>query len=141
MPAGPAGVELVRPFATAADLAGNPPDQVGWLSTDQLAMIDGDEARILMRATEVVAEAVTTGWSLDDVGDPAVPEVKEALRDACCAQVEQWLEVGEENDIAGYSRSTSMGVGGMSLSALPAILAPRARRILRLAGLTAAVAY
>lgn len=132
----------MQPFATVADLAGQSPGQVApWLTADQLAMIAGDEARILARATEVVAEHVTTGWALDTAGNPADADVKTALRDATCAQVEQWLEVGEENDVAGYSRATSMGSNGLNLSSLPSILAPRARRALRLAGLTGAVAY
>lgn len=132
----------MRPFATATDLAGTTsPGQVAWLSADQLAELGADADRMLLRATEVVAEAVTTGWALDTAGDPAVAEVKEALRDACCAQVEQWLEVGEENDVAGYSRATALGVGGVNVSSLPSILAPRARRILRLAGLNGSVAW
>lgn len=126
----------MRPLATAADLT-------AWLPGDgSVAVPTGAEAdRLILRASETVAEHVTTGWALDANGDPAYDWAREALRDATCAQVEQWLEVGEENDVAGYSRTTSMGVGGLSLSSLPDVLAPRARRILRLAGMTAAVAY
>ncbi|TFV91404.1 hypothetical protein [Blastococcus sp. CT_GayMR16] len=131
----------MRPFATADDLAGTEPGQVAWLTADQLTAIGDDADRILLRATELIAEHTTTGWTLNTDGDPAVTEVREALRDATCAQVEQWLEVGEENDVAGYSRGAAMGVGGVNLSSLPSILAPRARRILRLSGLNSAVAY
>ena len=132
----------MRPYATADDLAGDPETgQVAWLSADQIAELGDDAGRVLARATELVAEHVTTGYAVDDQGDPADADVREALRDACCAQVEQWCEVGEENDVAGYPRTGSMGVGGISLTDLPSILAPRARRILRLNGLTAAVAY
>jgi hypothetical protein len=94
-----------------------------------------------MRATEVIADHITTGYSITDVGDPSDPVIAEILRDACCAQVEQWLEVGEENDIAGYPRTTAMGIGGMNVAALPSVLAPRARRILRRGGLTVTVAW
>lgn len=121
----------MRPYATAADLT-------AWLPSGS-EVVDAD--RLILRATEVVAEHVTTGYALDTAGDPAVTEVAAALRDATVAQVEQWLEVGEENDVAGYPRTTAMSSSGMNLSALPAILAPRARRILRLAGLTGAVIY
>lgn len=126
----------MRPLATSADLS-------AWLPGDGSVEVPTGPAadRLIARASEVIAEHVTAGWALDALGDPADPDVKEALRDATCAQVEQWLEVGEENDIAGYSRAAAMGVGGMSLSSLPTILAPRARRILRLAGLNGAVAW
>lgn len=127
-------------FATLADLAGDS-GRVRWLSDDQLALIAGDEERILMRATEVIADATTTGYYVDGDGNATDSDVIAALRDATCAQCEQWLEVGEENDIAGYSRASTMSVGGVNVSSLPAILAPRARRILRLAGLMQAVAY
>jgi hypothetical protein len=97
--------------------------------------------RLLKRATEVVADHVTTGYSITDAGDPSDPVIIQVLKDACCAQVEQWLEVGEENDIAGYPRAASVSVGGLNLSALPSVLAPRARRILRRGGLTVTVAW
>ena len=120
-------------FATATDLT-------GWLSADQIAEL-GDTTRILARATEVIQEAAATGYYNDDAGNPVDDRDKTALRDACCAQVEQWCEVGEENDIAGYPRGTTMGTGGMNISALPATVAPRARRILRQAGLAQARAW
>lgn len=126
----------MRPLATPADLT-------AWLPADgTITVPTGPEAeRLILRASETVAEHATVGWTVDTLGDPDVTEVREALRDATCAQVEQWLEVGEENDIAGYPRGTAMGMGSMNLSRLPSILAPRAKRILRTAGLTGAVAY
>lgn len=128
-------------FAQPEDLAGDPDTgQIPWLSEDQLNALGDDAARLLARASEVIAEAVTSGYATLADGSPAYDWDAIALRDATCAQVEQWLEVGEENDIAGYSRGTAMSSGGMSLSALPSMLAPRARRILRQAGLTRAVA-
>lgn len=131
----------MRPYATADDLAGtSSPGQVAWLSPDQLETIGDDADRLLMRASEVIAEHVTTGYWLNSDGDPGDAHVRVALADATCAQVEQWLEVGEENDIAGYSRATAMSVG-ISVSSLPAVLAPRARRILRQTGLMRAVSW
>lgn len=120
-------------FATADDLT-------AWLPADVLAEL-GDTTRILMRATEVIQEAAATGYYIDPDGNPVDDRDKQALRDACCAQVEQWCEVGEENDIAGYPRTTTMGTGGLTVSALPATVAPRARRILRQAGLGQARAW
>lgn len=130
-------------FATATDLTGDPnAGQVGWLSAAQAALLDSEDVgRLLMRATEVVAEHVTVGFMVDVDGNPSDDDVKAVLRDACCAQVEQWLEVGEDNDVAGYRRDTAMSVGGLNLSALPDVLAPRARRVLRLAGMNSAMAY
>jgi hypothetical protein len=123
----------VAPFATATDLGAYLP-----AGTE----VDSQDAdRLLARASELVAEAATAGYSTDLDGAPVDDWDKDALRDATCAQVEQWLEVGEENDVAGYSRATSFGTGGLSLSSLPSILAPRARRILRSAGLTGARAW
>ncbi|SNR33080.1 hypothetical protein [Blastococcus mobilis] len=121
-------------FATAADLS-------AWLPPGQAESLGDDTDRILARASELVAEAATSGWPVDAQNLPALAEDRATLRDATLAQVEQWLEVGEENDIAGYSRATSMGPNGLSVSSLPAILAPRARRILRSAGLTGGRAY
>lgn len=129
------------PYATADDLAGtSTPGQVAWLSTDQLTALGDDTDRMMLRATELIAEHASAGYVTDATGLPVYDEIKAALRDATCAQVEQWLEVGEENDIAGYSRATSMSVG-INLSSLPSILAPRARRILRMAGLLYARAW
>lgn len=125
----------MSPYATPGDLA-------GWLTADQLAQIAaGDDTRLLDRATELVADAAVAGYAVDTTGAPSDATVAGALRDACCAVVEQWLEVGEENDISGYSRATTLSVGGLNVSLLPAVLAPRARRILRTAGLTRAVAW
>lgn len=119
-------------FATAEDLGAFLPEGA------EVADVD----RLLLRASEVVADAATSGYLTDLDGAPVQTWVAEALRDATCAQVEQWLEVGEENDIAGYGRTTSIGIaGGLSLSALPSVLAPRARRILRAAGLSGGRAW
>lgn len=115
-------------FATKDDLTEWLPEGVAWEP-------EADTDRVLKRASEVVADAVTSGYTVDDAGNPRVATVRDALRDATCAQVEQWLEVGEENDIAGLAPDASTHVGGLSLSRLPTILAPRAHRILRAEGL------
>lgn len=115
------------PFATAADLTGWLPAALAWEAADV--------ERILRRASEVVADGVTSGYYVDATGAPTDPVIAGALRDATCAQVEQWLEVGEENDIAGYPGDTFLSGGGLSQNRLPPVLAPRARRILRGEGL------
>ena len=132
----------MRAYATPADLAGDPDTgQVPWLSAAQLALLGDDAPRVLQRATEVIAENVTVGYFVDVDGNPTEGYVIAALRDACCAQIEQWMEVGEDNDIAGYPSSTFISGGGLSVNRLPPVLAPRARRVLRLAGLQSAVAW
>lgn len=129
-------------FATGPDLTGDSfPGQVRWLTADQMTFLGDDVNRVLTRASEVVAEAATTGYYVDTEGKPVNSWDIEALRDATCAQVEQWLEVGEENDIAGYRRDTTMATQGLNVSSLPSIVAPRAKRILRAAGLAWARAF
>lgn len=95
---------------------------------------EGDAAeRILLRASEVVQWASVGTYDPDDVDLPET--VPEALRDATCAQVEQWLEVGEEIDIGGWNRSQGVKYGAVALDSLPSILAPRAARILDAEGI------
>lgn len=117
-------------FATVADLA-----------TFGVTWAGDDVDRVLTRASEVIADHVTTGYYTDGTGAPTDTDVAAALRDATCAQVEQWVEVGEENDIAGYPTDTFLSGGGISTNRLPPVLAPRARRILRNAGLLGVVAF
>lgn len=90
--------------------------------------------RLLARASELLDETVLAAFDVDD--DTSLPtdeDVATAMRDACCAQVEQWLEVGEPNDIDGLA-GTEISVTGYSGRRAPK-LAPRAFRILHTAGL------
>lgn len=112
-------------YATEADLT-------AWLEGgDYATVVPEDPTRILARAWEVIDDhtlgayerAALTGLATD-------PVVVEALTSAQCAQVEQWLEVGEENDVAGFPKDTFMS-GGVSVNRQPDELAPRAARILR----------
>lgn len=93
-----------------------------------------DAERLLVRASELLDSMVIGGYSIaDDTGLPTDTDVATALRDACCAQVEFWLEVGEEHDVVGLAGSVA--VGQLRVDRLPNTLAPRARRILGNAGL------
>lgn len=89
-----------------------------------------DTVRIRTRASELIQEAIggrqITEW-VTDLAHLA------SLREATCAQVEFWLEVGEEFDVAGVP-SEPMSFGGVQLKA-PMILARRARRHLFADGL------
>lgn len=110
-----------------------------FLSTSPLALTapTGDEAtRLLTRASTRVDAVVTASYSVDSDGIPTDPDVAQALSDACCAQVEFWLEVGEDHDISGLA-NRQVGIGHLSLAALPPRLAPRAADILIGAGLMA----
>jgi hypothetical protein len=117
----------VPQFATSAELD-------VFIGTDYAVPVDAD--RILQRASEIVAFS-TIGlysgyWHTVTVDDPH-DTFTEGLRDATCAQVEFWLEVGEEHDIVGLTGAVTSG--RLFLSKLPQQLAPRARRFLLGAGL------
>lgn len=110
------------PYATADDLA-------GWLAGGDYADQYTDSAastRVLQRASETIAWYTAGGY--DDTGTVA-DTVVDALRDATCAQVEQWCEIGEETSIAGWPQDTSVNLG-FTVNQLPPDLAPRAGRIL-----------
>lgn len=110
-------------YATEQDLA----DYLGV----SLADLPSDSERLLERASEDV-DYYTLGRATQG----------EATKLATCAQVEMWLEVGEETSIRGALASFSIGrwsatyanVSGGSGGGPPA-LAPRAKRHLLLAGL------
>lgn len=110
-------------YATSADLT-------GWLGSQAPA----DAERLLERASELLDSIVTASFAVDATSRlPSDPDVATALRDACCAVVEFWLEVGEANDIDGLA-GTLISTGGYSGRRAPAN-SVRAIRILRQAGL------
>lgn len=100
--------------ATTAQLA-------AWLDIDEGDLV-ADAARLLDRATERIDEIVIASYDDED------PDTLDALADATTAQVEFWLEVGEEHDITG--QRGSIAVEGMRIGNLPRTLAPRARSAL-----------
>ena len=93
-----------------------------------------EPVRLLTRASELLDDVVRRPYAVDTVtGLPTDADVAAVMRDACCAQVEQWLEVGEDNDVDGLA-GTQASIAGYSGLRAPR-LAPRALRILRNAGL------
>jgi hypothetical protein len=111
-------------YATAAQL-------VEWLPSG--TVVD-DADRLLRRASEVVDGAVRIGFAVaEETGLPTDSTIATACSEACCAQVEYWLDVGEEHDIEGLTGGAA--IGSLRIDQLPPELAPRARRILGLAGL------
>lgn len=94
-----------------------------------------DGARLLERASELVDSHVVATYDVDSSTDlPTDTDVAAALRDATCAQVEFWVEVGEDHDISGMA-GRDVSIGRLSIDKLPDELAPRARRFLANAGL------
>lgn len=120
---------MATAYATPADLE-------AFVSASIWAKISEPE-RLLTRASELLDGTVRTPFALDDMtGLPSDSDTAAAMRDAACAQVEQWVEVSEENDIDGLA-ATTVSVTGYSGFRAPK-LAPRAFRILHVAGLLSA---
>lgn len=117
-----------RVYATAVELGAYLDDE---------AAVPADADRQLLRASEVVDEALLTAtYTVDTDGLPTDSAVIAALRDATCAQVEFWLAGDEEDDIAGPVQGLQVGglqvqYGAGSNRAAPLHLAPRAVRHLR----------
>lgn len=74
-----------------------------WLPSD--ATVPADAERLLSRASELIDQTVLASYTVDDDGIPTDSGVAQALSDAACAQVEFWMEVGEEHDIDGLAGS------------------------------------
>lgn len=118
-------------YATTTDLN-------NWLGTDQETPTNAE--RLLDRASELVDEVVVVAYPVDDAGNPTDAAVTAALRDATCAQVEWWAEVGEEADTAGEIQqvqigSVQLGFGAGPNRLAPAVVSRRTLRILKTAGL------
>lgn len=110
-------------YATAAQLS-------AYLPTG--TALPDDANRLLRRASETVDDFVLAAYSLDTTGLARDADVREALVQAACAQVEFWMEVGEEHDVDGIRGGLS--VPGATYES-PPTLAPRARSVLTRAGL------
>jgi hypothetical protein len=119
----------VTPYATVEDLT-------EWLPTG--TAIPADAARVLGRASTLLDSVIRAPFGVDDEGLPTDETVAETLANACCAQVEYWIDLGEEHDIEGMA-GTRVGVGHLQVERLPLELGPRARRELAVAGLTTPV--
>lgn len=118
---------MATSYATAEDLA-------GWLPAEKMEEVRGNADRLLRRATELIDDHVTYPYRVDDTTKlPTDTTIAGVMRDACCAQVEFWIEVGEENDIDGLA-GTQVAVAGYS-GPRPPLLGPRTRRILGDAGM------
>lgn len=92
--------------------------------------------RVLQRASEVIEQAsfgaAGRSWFVVDVDHPEDQYIR-AIRDAVCAQVEFWMETGEEFDVGGLQGA--IGISRLQISKLPDRLGVRAYRHLRNVGL------
>jgi len=115
------------------------------LAADPWGLTPPGAARLLVRASEVIDQALRTAvYDVDTAGAPTDAAVIAALVDAVCAQVEFWETGDEEDDILGPVQSISLAgmqiqYGGSGVVSggrvAPTYLAPRAHRILVNAGL------
>lgn len=113
-------------YATKADLA----DYIGIEGTN----LPVDAERLLERASELM-DAATLGRI-----DQENTNHMEAAKNATCAQVEYWIQTGEQQDVSGPIEGYSIGslqiqYGSGADRVSPTVLAPRSRRYLFLAGL------
>ncbi|MCE5200840.1 MAG: hypothetical protein ABFD54_05720 [Armatimonadota bacterium] len=97
-------------------------------------VLPADIDRLITRASEMMDDI--TPVSIDPNNAAHLAAAKKAV----CAQVEFWLEVGEDRDISGpveeYTASKVTIKNGQGSNRIaPAYLAPRARRALLKAGL------
>ena len=112
------------------------------LAADPWGLTPPGAARLLVRASEVIDQALRTAvYAVDTNGAPTDTAVIAALVGATCAQVEFWETGDEEDDILGPVDSLSLAGMSVKMSAnqgdrvSPTYLAPRAHRILVNAGL------
>lgn len=114
------------PYATPEQLT-------AWLPAATAELDEEEAIRLLTRASSLVDRVVRVPYDVDDDGIPTDADVAQVLADAVCAQVEQWLEVGEENDVDGRA-GTQVSAQGFTGQRAPR-LAPRTADALLSAGL------
>lgn len=127
---GPGATAPRRSYATTGDLA-------NWLGTAPPA----NAARLLETATRRLDDLLVAAvYDVDTAGMPTKTAVADALRDAVCAQVEWWIETGDESGSGAVGQYESVSIGSVSLSrgaggSAGSPYAAETRRILSAAGL------
>lgn len=131
-------------YATEAQLA-------AYLGATYAAPEDDEADRLLLRASQLIdtktrgraqlaydgeLSAGAIGGSILPTGPLTQAEYRTALEEAACAQVEFWMEFGEEHDIVGLQGHAMSG--RLSVSQLPGRLGRRAADRLLEAGLLSA---
>jgi len=96
---------------------------------------DAVATKLLRSASELVNYATMgRAQKLFDDTD-ASDESLSALSDATCDQVEFWLETGEEHDVLGLPKGSSLQGGRVQVQRIPGQLGQRAKRTLMDTGL------
>jgi hypothetical protein len=115
-------------------------------------VLPADSERLLKRASELIQDSTASAvYDVDSSGLPTLAAAVTAFSEATCAQVEYWLAGDEEDDVLGPLQGMSVGnqrqqfegsgAKGGSSRVSPMYLAPRADRILRLAGFMSGSVY
>lgn len=130
---------MTAAHATKTDLVGDA-NTTGYLSTVDAAVVNGwsagEIARMLDRASSLVDDLTCRArFKVDEDGTAIDATIAAALRDATCAVVEMWLEVGEDNDVDGLAGESYTVTGYSGLRSPEA--SGRVLRPLRQAGLLA----
>lgn len=120
------------------------------LATWTTAPAPADAAVLLREASILIADACLADiYDTDTTGMPTDPQLRDAMRDATCAQVHAWIEAGLK-PVAGPGgqepRLTVSGIDGANVSydtyltadarsSMLTSLVPTALRLLRFVGL------
>jgi hypothetical protein len=101
--------------------------------------VPDDAERLLQRASELIESFFLGPYDVDDVtGFPSDERIAGEVAKAACAQVEYWLQTGDEADVLTGRTSVSFN-GAMFMSGKGRRLAPRAADALGRAGLLVGV--
>ncbi len=123
------------------DTYASPLDLALRLSPGYTLPSDEDADVLLAKASELI-DFVTFGraqWAWSEAGEPGSGEdpadIRVSLAMATCDQVEFWLEAGEEHDVLGLPKGSSLQGGRVQVQRMPGQLGQRTRRTLLHAGL------
>jgi hypothetical protein len=116
-------------YATPAELTAR-------LSPAYTAPSGQDALIYLQKASELINYATLGRAQILFTEDDPDEDILEVLSTATCDQVEFWLEAGEEHDVVGLPKGSSLQGGRVQVQRMPGYLGQRARRTLIQAGLT-----
>ena len=125
---------MVDTFASPLDLSYR-------LSSGYTLPTDAEADILLAKASELI-DYFTFGraqvaWT--EAGEPGSGEdpdpIRVSLAMATCDQVEFWLEAGEEHDVLGLPKGSSLQGGRVQVQRMPGQLGQRAKRTLIQSGL------
>lgn len=92
-----------RVYATLAQL-------INYAAESTTLPTEPEATRILTSASKTIERATKSAiYATDGNGYPTDAAVRQAFADATCAQVEWWLETGDETGSAGQYQNVSIG--------------------------------